>query len=401
LAVLCLASLGWAFSFGVGAPLASLWLQDAGCSATVIGLNTGVYYLGIALTAALVPWMVRHWGRGCVGIGMAATGLTVAMFPWGGSLFGWFVLRLLNGVAGAMSLIPLETWINRHAAPEQRSRNFGYYAFCMALGIALGTLMGTQIYSPAPRLAFVLGGAVALAGSGVVVYGLPWPKVTAEERPNHTPLVVGRHLLTLGSAWSQGFLEGGMVALMPVYLLAVGLSKTGVGWLMSAIMIGVILSQVPLAWLADRLGRTGVLLGCYAVTVGVLAALLCRLSLTGLAVCLFLAGACSSAFYPLGLALLGEQVPDSGLEHANAWFLGINCLGSLVGPVVAGAAMDQFGKHALFAAGEVAVLLVLLLWAVPRIAEFFHKKLEPVPDKSPDREVSDPAVNSQRSRSAA
>jgi MFS family permease len=173
-------------------------------------------------------------------------------------------------------------------------------------------------------------------------------------------------------------MEGGMIALLPVYLMAIGMSETGVGWLMSTIMIGVILSQVPLAWLADRLGRARVLLGCYAVTVGVLAALLGRVSLTGLAVCLFLAGACSSALYPLGLALLGEQVPDSGLERANAWFLGINCLGSLVGPVVAGAAMDQFGKHALFAAGEVAVLLVLLLWGVPRLAGWLAKKTEPV-----------------------
>jgi hypothetical protein len=45
--------------------------------------------------------------------------------------------------------------------------------------------------------------------------------------------------------------------------------------------------------------------------------------------------------------------------------------------------MDQFGKHALFAAGEVAVLLVLLLWAVPRIAELLQKKPEPVPDELP------------------
>ena len=45
LAFISLASLGWAFSFGLGAPLASLWLKQAGCSDTVIGLNTAVFYL--------------------------------------------------------------------------------------------------------------------------------------------------------------------------------------------------------------------------------------------------------------------------------------------------------------------------------------------------------------------
>src|SRR6267378_5881482 len=119
----CLASLFWSFNFGLGAPLASLWLQDHGHSATVIGLNTGVYYLGIALAAGLVPWMMRRLGRGTLVAGMLASGITVAWFPWGGSLAGYFVLRLLNGLAGAMSLIPLETLVNRNSPPEQRSRD--------------------------------------------------------------------------------------------------------------------------------------------------------------------------------------------------------------------------------------------------------------------------------------
>src|SRR5689334_9473855 len=109
LAVLCLASAGWGFGFGLGAPLASLWLKDAGGTKTVIGLNTAVYYLGIAVAAGAVPGMMRRWGKGCPVFGMVFSGLTVAAFPWGGSLTGWFLLRLLNGFAGAMSLIPMET----------------------------------------------------------------------------------------------------------------------------------------------------------------------------------------------------------------------------------------------------------------------------------------------------
>src|SRR5438876_5977310 len=100
LAPICVAGLLWAFSFGLGAPLASLWLGDAGYGDTVIGLNTAVYYLGIALTATLVPGMMRRWRRGTLVAGMLASALTVALFPWGGSLTGWFALRVLNGAAG-------------------------------------------------------------------------------------------------------------------------------------------------------------------------------------------------------------------------------------------------------------------------------------------------------------
>jgi MFS family permease len=362
LLVLCLASAGWAFSFGLGAPLASLWLEDQGYTDSAVGLNTGVYYLGIAVTSALVPWLMRRGGRHCPAAGFVLSGLTVALFPWGGTLAGWTVLRLLNGVGGALSLIPTETCVNRHSPPADRARNFGCYAVAIAGGWALGNLVGLQMYDAAPRLAFAVGGLVTLAAAPLLWAGLPRPGELDEEPGGRVPLPWRRGLLSFGSAWSQGFLEGSMVSLLPIYLLFVGLSKEEISWLTSGIMIGVILFQVPVAWLADRLGRTAVLLACYGVVLAGLVALpFCR-GEAPLAVCLFLTGACSGAFYPLGLALLGEQVHAAALSRANAAYLALNCLGSLTGPVVTGVVMDVFGKPAMAAVGVVAVALVLALW---------------------------------------
>jgi MFS family permease len=348
-------------SFGVGAPLASLWLQDAGCSATVIGANTGVYYLSIAVGGIVVPMLMRLWGKRCLLLGMLGSGLTVAAFPWAGGLTGWFLLRVLNGAFGALSLIPTETLVNQNAPPEKRSRDFGFYAFSMALGIALGTCTGMQMYPVLPRAAFVLGGTAALLAFACILGGLRWTEIAAEER-SHGPLDFAANFPSFGAAWSQGFLEGGMVSLMPLYLLAAGLSQGSVGWLMSGTMIGVISFQVPIAWLADRLGRTTVLLGCHAVTIAALALVLNGVTVSVLAVCLFLSGACSSAFYPLGLARLGERLPTASLARANAWYLGINSTGSLVGPIVSGMAMDALGSSALIASGLIAVVLVLVVW---------------------------------------
>lgn len=359
---LCLASLLWAFSFGANAALAPLWMQGAGWNDTLIGLNTSAYYLGIALAAGAVPWLMRRRGRRALVVGMIASGVTAAAFPWGGGLFGWFALRALNGVAGAVSLIPLETYVNRNSAPERRAQMFGYYAFCVALGMALGTLVGLQLYPVAPRVAFLLGGAAALLGGGVLLGWRPASPADAEGSHGRAPLELGRNFLSFGSAWSQGFLEGGMVALLPIYLLSTGLSEGAVSWLMSGLMVGVILAQVPVAWLADRLGRVAVLAGCNAVALGGIACLLVPAGTAWLALWLFAVGACSGAFYPLGLALLGERLPPAGLARGNAWFLAINCAGSLTGPAVAGAAMDLFGRGALFLAGGAAVGLVLVGW---------------------------------------
>jgi MFS family permease len=366
LVVLCLVSAGWAFSFGLGAPLASLWLHDHGGSDSLVGLNTGVYYLGIAVAAAAIPGLMRRWGSGCLAAGMAASGATVILFPWAMCLSGEFVLRLLNGFAGAMSLIPLETSVNRDSPPKHRSRNFGFYAVAITLGWALGNLVGLQMYPSGPRLAFGVGGAVALL-AGIGVLWLPRAAAQVEEK-GRGPLDLGRSFLGLGTAWGQGFLEGGMVGFLSLYLLSLGMTEGGVSWVTSGVMVGVILFQVPVAWLADRLGRTPVLLGCYAVVIAGLTLLPFCGNSAWLTVWLFLVGACSGAFYPLGLAMLGERVPACALARANAWFLAMNCVGSLTGPVLMGFAMDWAGERALFAVGEVAVVLVLVAWVFIRRA---------------------------------
>jgi MFS family permease len=372
---LCLASLLWAFSFGLNAPLASLWMQDAGSTKTLIGLNTSAYYLGIAIAACAVPWLMRRGGYLALFAGMVSSGLTCALFPWSGGLNGWFVVRVVNGMAGALSLIPLETHINHTSSPQHRARNFGYYAFCIALGMGLGTLAGTQLYGSAPRTAFSLGGIAAILGGLVVLAWKPEVTHALDEIHDKAPLRLTRNFLSFGSGWSQGFLEGGMVALLPIYLLAVGFSEDGMSYLMSGLMVGVILAQVPVAWLADKLGRTIVLAACHVIALLGIGLLMFPLGTVWLASWLFVVGACSGAFYPLGLALLGERVPPRGLARATAWYLAINCLGSLMGPMVAGFAMDRLGQDTLFLTGGGAVALVLAAWIVSEVGRARIRRL--------------------------
>jgi MFS family permease len=267
-----------------------------------------------------------------------------------------------------MSLVPLETFVNRHSPSDQRARNFGFYAFAIALGWALGNLVGLQMYVDTPDLALVIGGLAGFVAGGILLGFLPWPADPQAKHLDTAAIPLRRHFLSYGSAWSQGFLEGGMVAFMAVYLLFLGLSEDRVSWLTSGIMMGVIVFQVPVAWLADRLGRTTVLVGCYGVAGLGLAFLPMCADSPWLMVWLFLVGACSGAFYPLGLALLGEALPENQLARATARYLTINCCGSLVGPLVSGMAMDHFGKPAMFLTALAALAGVMIVWGASRMA---------------------------------
>jgi MFS family permease len=341
-------------------------MNAEGASKEAIGWNHSCYYLGLAVASLGVPWLTRRLGPRGAALGMLACGPTLALFPWAGGPFGWFALRFLNGAASALSLIPLEALVSRDARPGQRARNFAFYGVALTLGGALGMWGGLNLVETDALFAFYAGSALPMLGGIAILRWLRARSPVQAESATSVPLDWRRHFLSFGTAWSQGFLEGGMVAFLALYVESRGFTADSAGDLMGVTTVGVLLFQVPVSWLADRYGRVRVLLGCYAVVLaGLLLAPLCPGSLS-LAVCLFGFGACAGAMYPLGLSLLGDGLAESALARIYSWYLAMECLGSLMGPPAMGVAIDSLGGWSMFAVGFAAVGLVLGLWAVVR-----------------------------------
>jgi MFS family permease len=369
LALIGLATAAWSFGFGVGSQVVSHWMNEHGADNTVIGLNHSSHYLGLALGSLAVPWLARRLGPRSAALGMLACGPTLAIFPWAGGPLGWFVLRLLNGAASALSLIPLEAFISRAARPEKRARDFAFYGVALTLGGAFGIWAGLQCYEAAEVLTFYLGAAAPVLGGLAVLTGLRAEPATApRQATGATRFRWRRHFLSFGTAWSQGFLEGGLLAFLALYLEWRGLSAYAAGDLIGVTMVGVIVFQVPVSWIADRCGRVPVLLGCYAVAMAGLALVPFCPGTVILACCLFAFGACSGAMYPLGLALLGEGLSEAALARVYSWYLAVECAGSLMGAPAMGWARDLGGDDSMFTVGLAALGLVVAGWAGLRLS---------------------------------
>ncbi len=364
--LICTTSGLWAFSFGLGSQLVTHWLKTQDASDTVVGWTHSFYYFGLAALSCTVPALTRRLGStSCAAIGMIGAGLTLAAFPWAGSEWSWYTLRFLNGGAGALSLVPLETIVSRDSLPARKTQNFAFYGVSLTLGGALGIALGLHAYQPGETLAFSLGGLVSFV-AGVLLAGLMPRRPEGEVSQVRIALEWRRNFLSYGTAWVQGFLEGGLLAFLSLFLIARGFSADMAGILMGAMMAGVIVFQVPVSWLADRFGITLVLLGCYAA---VALGLLGIPWLTGalpLAVGLFCFGACTGAMYPLGLSRLSDHLPECGLARAYAWYLAIECVGSQAGAAIMGKARDLWGESAMFTVGLAALLTVLVVWVVVR-----------------------------------
>ncbi len=358
----------WAFGFGLEFPLAARLLQDLHYSDTFIGANSAVHFLGILIAGVFVPQLMRRSIHLSIGIGLFLSGIALALFPSTDSPALWFALRFLGGAGGAMAMIALESAINFTATSQHRARNFACYACSVGLGFAIGSFSGLQLYGYSPSIAFALGGGVTalplLALRWLPHFSIPGESESAAKIPLKPPF------LSLASAWSQGFLEAGMIALLPIYLRSLNQSDESIGGLLGGILVGVLVFQLPIGWLADRWGRERTLISCYVIVAAGLAIIPFAQPGEGLTFLLCIVGICSGAFYPLGLAILGDRLPDSAIPRANAWYLGVNSFGSLVSPVVLGLAMQYLGRPAMFWICESVILAIL-------VACVFRSTVEP------------------------
>ncbi len=366
LVLICGCTAAWAFNFGLATQLTSLWLKDLGHSDTIIGLNQGLYYFGLAAVVLLVPWMMRRWRLHCTVAGLGLSGISTILFPYAGSLEGYFILRVICGAAAAVTLIPLETYIGRDAPPEHRSRNFGCYAVSLTIGGGVGIGLGPNLFASLAVWPFWLAGLTVSVAALAFLRYRPTPSAPVEESNQRPALPPARVFLSYGTAWSQGFLEGGMLTFLQLYLFSLGLSREHTGLMLGASMVGILLFQVPVSWLGDLLGRTGVLLACYGIVAAGLWIMPWLAPGMWLVVWLFLLGGCSGSFYPLGMALLGNHDSEARLAKAYAWYMILEAVGSQMGPPLMGMARDQWGEAAMFVVGEIAVMAVLCTWiAIP------------------------------------
>src|SRR5205085_2210014 len=142
-----------------------------------------------------------------------------------------------------------ETYLGQGTPHRQRSRQFAWYAVALTLGGAAGIGAGLPLYQAGAVFPFFLGAVCAGAAGVLLARGLPsLPEPPAAE---DAPLRdIPANLLGFGSGWLQGFLEGGLVAFLGLYLLALGMSADAAGLMIGVSLAGVVVVQVPVGWLA-------------------------------------------------------------------------------------------------------------------------------------------------------
>jgi MFS family permease len=349
-------------ALGLSMPLVSLRLESWGYGSFAIGVMSAMPAVGVLLGARVSSRLAARLGTGramqlCLGAGAVSIGL-LALWP---SYALWLALRLLIGSVLTIVFVLGESWINQLVVERWRGRLVALYGCCYALSQLAGPLLlggigteqdqgfwlATGLLLVSPLLLLGRGGApsseagtVTLADLGAFCRRLP--------------------VIAYAIALFAGF-EALILSLLPVYCLQQGYEPRIALYMVSAVVLGDAVLQLPVGVLADHLSRRGLFLGCASL-----------LALTGACVPLamhhwaiwplwVLFGASAGGLFTLSLVMIGERFRDDELVRANAHVAQLWGVGCLVGPLIAGAGNQWLTGHALplmMAAGAAGLVLM-------------------------------------------
>ncbi|MSR30255.1 MAG: MFS transporter [Gemmataceae bacterium] len=351
----------WAFGFGIFATVASLTLESAGLSHWEIGLQSSAYYLCIGLSSLFVPWIISLFGKRCVFFGMVMAGLTCLVFPLAGDWYSWMLLRGGNGLAAAMSLVPLETMVIQQSPVEKKNRFFGYFELSLALGFGAGGALGPALETVKPGLSYLLGGTVILLGA---VLALPIPTSLAQEQrlEGPSPSRVLKCWVWFSTAFTQGFLEGGLLTFAGLQIIGLGYGNREVAFVFASMFFGVVVSMLGVARLADRFGGIRILALTHGISLLLLMGLSFSNSINWIITLVWGVGLAYGCQYAIALVALEKEFPKSQQPGANALYLALNCLGSVLGPVLISLFPFGMGLNSLWQAGAFPILVLILAW---------------------------------------
>jgi MFS family permease len=331
--------------YGITFPLLALVLDMQGVSKTLIGLST------IAQAAAVIviaPWTPRLLSRFApsrvmqsVTVILAALFILAGMFP---NVWFWFPLRFIIGAMTALLWISSESLINELAEERWRGRIIGFYSSVGAAGFAMGPLLLILTGSNGMLPFYATSAMILLAG--VPLFMVTHQKIgRAEEK--HEGLwkvfLLAPTIMIANVVYAAG--AESLLTFFPIFGMSLGLEENATLALLTIIGLGAMVLVMPISWLADHVDRMGLLAICVVLTMAGLLLMPWLIQVPVFAnIFAFFFGGVEGMIYALGVILVGQKFRGAMLAAATTMFTACWGAGTMLGPLLVGIGMDQWGE---------------------------------------------------------
>ena len=333
----CTAISVFGFALGVTYPLLSLLLEERGVSAAMIGINAAMMPIGILLFSPVLPLLSKRFGARHIAIGAAlVTALLLLGYKAFNSIEAWFVIRLIQGMSVSTLFILSEAWVVRYAGKVHRGKIVALYAAALSLsfgaGPALVSLIGIHGWLP-----FAIGSMVVLL-SVIPLWMIQDEDTSRVEESAVSGIFsfAAKAPVLLAAVATFAIFDAATLAFLPLYGLKIGLNLSTAALALTALIVGNVVLQFPIGWLADRYSKQNVLKAC--ALFAVLFAILLPFAHTSIWMwpVLILLGASGYGVYTVSLADLGDRFSGQDLITGSAAFAVMWGIGALTGAISGG-----------------------------------------------------------------
>lgn len=362
------AAMIFGLTYSLSAALLAQDLAERGHSDAFIGANAAMHAVGVLAMAFALPRMVGGIGaRKLVLVALVIAAVVLVLFPAMPAIWLWFPLRIVLGAASETLFVMSETWLNSLSTDQTRARAMAAYTAALSLGFALGpfllSLIGTEGATAYwVGAVFALGAAVCLA-----MPGISEPVFDKGGHGNPVGFVILAPI-AMAATVLHAAVESSGLSFLSLYAQSLGWKEGEATQLMSCMMVGAIVLQLPIGWLGDKLDRRQLIIALAALAV--IGALVWPLALRSpwtTYPLLFVWGGVFVGIYTIMLTIVGSRFSGSSLVGIYAAMGLMWGVGALIGPVGAGAAM-QWASHGLplFVAFACGCFLLAALWQTMR-----------------------------------
>lgn len=364
----------WALFLGLGLIMLGNGLQGTllGIRATIEGFDTSItglimsgYFIGLIVGCYAVPRMIANVGHVRV-FGALASIASVSILIHGLWVdpFLWWGMRLVTGFAYSGLYIVAESWLNDASDNTTRGKMLSIYMITSLGGMAGGQFM-LNVASPEEIELFILTSLlVSLAVVPLLISATRGPNFETPESVSILQLFQVSPLGVYGM-FASGVCMGAFFGMGAVFTTNLGFSVKEVSFFMSAVILGGFLSQYPLGWLSDQIGRRQIILGTCAIgaVLSTYAAFSADIGLMFF-IWALLIGGMIMPLYALCSAHVNDYLTPQQMVAASGTLVLINAIGATIGSPIAATGMKYFGSVAFYLtmACMMTSVVVYTLW---------------------------------------
>lgn len=335
------------FVTGYTIPLISLRLSSHGTDTVQVGIIASLPAIGMMTSSFIVSYLSRRFSSKHVlsaSLFVLAATTIVSNLPV--SFFYLVLPRFLAGIAGGIIVILGESWVTGSASDKNKATLTGLYtsAFtgCQLLGPLLLSLgEDFQHFASVP--------IILISAISIFLIRTFFNEIKSDRYDKVSEQGIFAYLPILASGvFCFAFFDASILALFPLYAIHYGLVEKTAVLLLSVVLLGDAIMQIPIGWLADRYGFKKIHIACgllFCATAASLPFIFKSPHITDI-IC-FAMGASAGGLYTLSLVRAGKLFSHQRLIAVNAILAIFWSAGSVSGPIMSGALIGYIGYYAL------------------------------------------------------